>query len=216
MSTLKPNPPVGPAVGGKRRSTLAEKIQSYSPGPASNKTRRTVRANTTNVTMSTESLEDSRSDLKSGNNISQRTASASAVFPSSWSGAAAASAASKAHAYEKMVESSQTLNMDSASSSTSSLNPNTLFESQQIMPAPGQTYFQIAVEKKRVILRDWPRQRLSQKWTRDGNLNPGQLVISLKDFVDGELKEKIVWIFGEEVYENALAAAREALELLDA
>ncbi|KAJ3108636.1 hypothetical protein HDU97_000492 [Phlyctochytrium planicorne] len=89
-----------------------------------------------------------------------------------------------------------------------SLNSRAIFETQQIMPAPGQTYFQLVIENTgNVLLRDWPRQRMSQKWTRNGNLNPGCIKISVSEFLNGELKEKLVWIFGEKTYDEAINAA---------
>ncbi|KAJ3110025.1 hypothetical protein HDU96_006967 [Phlyctochytrium bullatum] len=87
------------------------------------------------------------------------------------------------------------------------------FETQQIMPAPGQTYFQLVIEEGgNVILRDWPRQRLSQKWTRNGYLNPGSTSMTVSEFLDGEMKEKLVWIFGEKVYEEAVNAAIKCVQ----
>ena len=41
--------------------------------------------------------------------------------------------------------------------------------------APGTTYYQLLVKSKDlVILRDWPKMRMSQKWSRNGNFNPGE------------------------------------------
>ncbi|KAI8853992.1 hypothetical protein BC829DRAFT_413301 [Chytridium lagenaria] len=87
------------------------------------------------------------------------------------------------------------------------------YETQTMMPAPGQTYFQLVIQEGgTILLRDWPRQRLSQKWTRDGTLNPGSTQITLSEFLDGELKEKLVWIFGEKVYEEAINAAIKCVQ----
>ncbi|KAJ3114746.1 hypothetical protein HK100_001565 [Physocladia obscura] len=86
-----------------------------------------------------------------------------------------------------------------------------LFETQQIMPSPGTTYFQLVIETDRVLLRDWPRQRFSQKWTRDGSLNPGQKIIKIEDFLNKDSKAELVYIFGNEVYEKAVEVARQAL-----
>ncbi|KAI8617092.1 hypothetical protein BC830DRAFT_1115279 [Chytriomyces sp. MP71] len=86
-----------------------------------------------------------------------------------------------------------------------------VFETQQIMPAPGTTYFQLVVESDRVLLRDWPRQRYSQKWTRNGGLNPGQKIISLESFIAGEKDEELVHIFGQDVYDKAVNAAEKTL-----
>lgn len=39
-----------------------------------------------------------------------------------------------------------------------------LFQSQMIAPAHGTTYYQVVVnDKNEVILRDWPRQRYSER-----------------------------------------------------
>ncbi|KAJ3396978.1 hypothetical protein HDU92_001269 [Lobulomyces angularis] len=87
-----------------------------------------------------------------------------------------------------------------------------LFETQQIAPAPGTTYFQLVVkDENEVLLRDWPRQRFSQKWTRNGQLNPGEVKVKIGDFVDGEMKEKLIWIFGVEIYNDALRVAKNAI-----
>ncbi|KAJ3090817.1 hypothetical protein HK102_002560 [Quaeritorhiza haematococci] len=88
---------------------------------------------------------------------------------------------------------------------------DTIFETQTIAPAPGTTYYQLAVlTGDRIVLRDWPRQRMSQKWTRDGALNPGQTAFTYEDFLAGEMKEKLVWIFGEHTYQIALEKAKAA------
>ncbi|KAJ3062715.1 hypothetical protein HDU98_001425 [Podochytrium sp. JEL0797] len=88
----------------------------------------------------------------------------------------------------------------------------TLFESQQIMPSPGQTYFQLVVQSDRVLLRDWPRQRYSQKWTRDGGLNPGEKVYTISNFLRGEDEDQIIYVFGQEVYDKAIDSAKQAEE----
>ncbi|KAI9205162.1 uncharacterized protein BJ171DRAFT_581368 [Polychytrium aggregatum] len=94
---------------------------------------------------------------------------------------------------------------------TASRQPKSVFESQMIAPAPGQTYYQISVEPPWVYLRDWPRARLSQKWTRDGAVNPGMVKVPLSEYVQGELKPQIVTIFGSEVYEKSVAAAEKSM-----
>ncbi|KAJ3391004.1 hypothetical protein HDU84_006676 [Entophlyctis sp. JEL0112] len=101
---------------------------------------------------------------------------------------------------------------DHPESGKSTPKRSVLFETQQIMPAPGTTYYQLVIESDRVLLRDWPRQRYSQKWTRDGALNPGQKVIKTEDFIDDELKTELVYIFGQETYDMAIAAAKASLK----
>ncbi|KAJ3298481.1 hypothetical protein BCR33DRAFT_781981 [Rhizoclosmatium globosum] len=85
-----------------------------------------------------------------------------------------------------------------------------LWETQQIMPAPGTTYFQLVVQSDRVLLRDWPRQRFSQKWTRDGGLNPGEKVFKTQYFIDGEDRDQLVYIFGRKLYDEAIEAAKNS------
>ncbi|KAJ1499138.1 hypothetical protein HMI55_004565, partial [Coelomomyces lativittatus] len=56
----------------------------------------------------------------------------------------------------------------SLSTTTSNLNKpsasitTTLFETQAVAPAPGQTFYQALIDKDKVILRDWPKLRYSQ------------------------------------------------------
>ncbi|KAI8814368.1 hypothetical protein BJ742DRAFT_787276 [Cladochytrium replicatum] len=85
-----------------------------------------------------------------------------------------------------------------------SLVHKTLFETQQIAPSPSLTYFQLVVQEDRVLLRDWPRQRLSQKWTRSGTMNPGTTELSFEEFLRGELKDRLLWIFGEPLYNKCI------------
>ncbi|KAH6568965.1 hypothetical protein BASA62_005159 [Batrachochytrium salamandrivorans] len=54
----------------------------------------------------------------------------------------------------------------------------------------------------RVVLRDWPRRRMSQSWSRNGMLNPSEKVLSYKEFLDGDLKDELIHIFGQEQYQN--------------
>ncbi|KAJ3197918.1 hypothetical protein HDU83_000817 [Entophlyctis luteolus] len=82
---------------------------------------------------------------------------------------------------------------DHPESGKSTPKRSVLFETQQIMPAPGTTYYQL-------------------KWTRDGALNPGQKVIKTEDFIDDELKTELVYIFGQETYDMAIAAAKASLK----
>ncbi|KAJ3228222.1 hypothetical protein HK099_005232 [Clydaea vesicula] len=50
-----------------------------------------------------------------------------------------------------------------------------------------------------------------EKWTRNGQLNPGEVKVKIGDFVDGEMKEKLIWIFGVEIYNDALRVAKNAI-----
>ncbi|KAJ3258294.1 hypothetical protein HK103_003775 [Boothiomyces macroporosus] len=63
-----------------------------------------------------------------------------------------------------------------------------------------------------VILRDWPRKRMSQQWRRDGMVNPGERVISFDDFVDGEMDAQLITVFGQERYDQALQAVKKEIE----
>ncbi|KAJ3049319.1 hypothetical protein HK097_009685 [Rhizophlyctis rosea] len=121
---------------------------------------------------------------------------------------------------------------------------NVIFETQQIAPAPGQTWFQLAVLEGRgrsagdgggegelegeegheirprsgkpdptdgiVVLRDWPKKRFSQKWTRNGP-NPGERRMKYEDFLQGELEERLVYIFGRDVYDTAIRAVQHVI-----
>lgn len=91
-------------------------------------------------------------------------------------------------------------------------NSKYLFETQQIAPSPGTTYYQLVVEQGQVVLNDWPRQRFSQKWSRDGALNPGKNVYTFKEFIQGENREQFVSIFGQELYDQAIEVSRKQLE----
>ncbi|KAJ3154130.1 hypothetical protein HK101_001685 [Irineochytrium annulatum] len=107
-----------------------------------------------------------------------------------------------------------------ASTESLSMGPAKVFyETQQISPAPGQTHFQLAIElprsnptAPRVVLRDWPRQRMSQRWTRGGSLNPGQTTMTMAEFLDGEMEEKLVWIFGKSEYDKAVREGMRCVE----
>ena len=63
-----------------------------------------------------------------------------------------------------------------------------------------------------VILRDWPRKRLSQNWTRGGAVNPSQRIVSFDEFADGELRDELKYIFGEKTYTEALQTVKNELK----
>ncbi|TPX61202.1 hypothetical protein PhCBS80983_g01294 [Powellomyces hirtus] len=93
----------------------------------------------------------------------------------------------------------------SSSSSTASLNnkhdPDTLFETHRMAPAPSQTYWQLMVlSDGHVVVRDWPRKRFSTKWTRDGEINPGEKKVPFDEMAEWE--ERIRTIFGDAVWET--------------
>ncbi len=79
-----------------------------------------------------------------------------------------------------------------------------LFESQKMGNAPSQTHYQLVVTLTEVILSDWPRKRFSQKWTREGAVNPSTKTVTHAAFLDGELKDDIKTIFGSEVLVNII------------
>jgi hypothetical protein len=60
------------------------------------------------------------------------------------------------------------------------------------------------VTKSDVILRTWPKKRMSQTWTRDGTTNPSNLSFSYDDFLKGELQDQIKHIFGDNTLEKIL------------
>ncbi|KAJ3034244.1 hypothetical protein HDV00_005237, partial [Rhizophlyctis rosea] len=136
-------------------------------------------------------------------------------------------------------------------SSTNHPQGTVIFETQQIAPAPGQTWFQLAVlegrgasgggsggeegngeegeggkeggeERERpksskpdprngvVVLRDWPKKRFSQKWTRNGP-NPGERRMTYEEFLQGELEERLVYIFGRDTYDAAVRAVQQVI-----
>lgn len=65
-------------------------------------------------------------------------------------------------------------------------------------------YHQVVVTKSDVILRTWPKRRMSQTWTRDGNLNPTDEKAPHDEFLKGELPDQIKQLFGAETLEKIL------------
>jgi hypothetical protein len=63
------------------------------------------------------------------------------------------------------------------SSNDLSRNPALLFDQKSTGPAPNQNYYQLSIDadKRSVILREWPKQRFSQKYTPA--LNPAQVTV---------------------------------------
>jgi len=50
--------------------------------------------------------------------------------------------------------------------------------------------------------------RFSQKWTREGNLNPSEIVLELEDFIEREMASHLTSIFGVHRYDQLVAAAK--------
>ena len=63
-----------------------------------------------------------------------------------------------------------------------------------------------------VVLRDWPKKRMSQVWRRGGLVNPGERIISFQDFCDGELNSQLIAVFGQEKYNEILEIVKEELQ----
>jgi len=97
--------------------------------------------------------------------------------------------------------------LNSIDSSTSSLirkygiedSNECLYEIQGLEPSPGTTYHQIVVysplsnpksraqvarKEGAVVLREWPRMRYSQKYSRDAGPNPAEVSYSYEEFLD--------------------------------
>lgn len=94
-------------------------------------------------------------------------------------------------------------------------NPKALWEAQHMGESPSQVYYHLGFyklndgltaesndEKCQIVLRDWPRKRGSQSWSRSSNMNPSEKVISLTEFVSGDFKEQLTVIFGSKSYEE--------------
>lgn len=79
-----------------------------------------------------------------------------------------------------------------------------LFDMQIQAPAPSQSYHQVLVTMSDVILRTWPKRRLSQTWTRDGNLNPTNDKLSHDEFLKGELQDQVKHLFGAETLDKII------------
>ncbi|KAJ3328760.1 hypothetical protein HDU91_004034 [Kappamyces sp. JEL0680] len=106
---------------------------------------------------------------------------------------------------------------------------------QELAPAPSQTYYQVAVypfnpvsrRERRisrnaqdqdavalnresirggcVVVRDWPRKR-------DGAVNPGERVVSFKDFLEGEMDSTLIHIFGRDRYDQLFQAVKKEMD----
>jgi hypothetical protein len=97
-----------------------------------------------------------------------------------------------------------------------SYQPNTnetlLLEFQALAPAPSQSFYHLSACNGRVTLRDWPRKRHSQKWTRESAMNPSEKSISFQELIQGEWKSDLVHIFGDQNYQKLIQAANASLE----
>lgn len=69
------------------------------------------------------------------------------------------------------------------------------------------------MERGCLVLREWPRKRFSQVWSRDSQMNPSEIVLELHDVVQGEMRAHLTTIFGELKYERLREAARKQLEI---
>ncbi len=79
-----------------------------------------------------------------------------------------------------------------------------LLEVQGPAPSPNNTYYNLVIQEDKVTLNEWPRMRLSQRWTRSGAMNPDTKVISSQDYLNGEWKEEMTFVFGKEMYEKSV------------
>jgi hypothetical protein len=92
-----------------------------------------------------------------------------------------------------------------------------IFEFQGPAVPPCNTYINLTAEfnptsgQKRIIMDLWPRQRMSQKWTRGGGLNPERMTVNFTEFAQGALKEKVTELCGKRVYENLKASIQSYL-----
>lgn len=82
-----------------------------------------------------------------------------------------------------------------------------LFSKQAQAPAPATSFYHLelhSLPEKLLILREWPRQRFSQRHT--AALDPNTVSTTWKDFMQlGELEDKISYIFGEKTVQELKA-----------
>ena len=84
------------------------------------------------------------------------------------------------------------------------------WEIQAMARSPSQTFYHLGVYLKAdksapkaiLILRDWPRKRYSQHWSRDSAMNPGEKVITFEEFQRGDYKQELTSIFGATDYQK--------------
>jgi hypothetical protein len=88
-----------------------------------------------------------------------------------------------------------------------------LFEIQGLAPSPNNTFYQLVVQESEVVLNEWPRMRLSQRWTRNGGMNPQAKTVTAQEYLDGEWKQEITFIFGKDAYEKSVKALKVKLGL---
>ncbi|KAL7746913.1 hypothetical protein RI367_007733 [Sorochytrium milnesiophthora] len=91
-----------------------------------------------------------------------------------------------------------------------------LFESQIMAPAPGTTFYQLALTRGgEVVLRDWPRPRYSQLMAKQV-VRPGESTASFALYAaaedDHRLATKVKAIFGQDVYDKAAAVVTDYLQ----
>ena len=55
-----------------------------------------------------------------------------------------------------------------------------------------------------------PLALLLSRWTRNGP-NPGERRMTYEDFLQGEMEERLVYIFGRDVYDAAIRAVQQVI-----
>ncbi|KAJ3354278.1 hypothetical protein GGF32_002620 [Allomyces javanicus] len=81
----------------------------------------------------------------------------------------------------------------------------------------GQTFYHVTVERDqaRVVLRDWPRLRYSQAMAKQ-SVQPGQVVESFQEYLDGSIQDKIREVFGDDTAQTIRNIVQEQLKLATA
>ena len=75
----------------------------------------------------------------------------------------------------------------------------------------GESIIELLLLTKTTNLTSQPfngKNRFSQGWTREGALNPSEIVLELEDFVGGEMASHITSIFGANRYNQLVTAAQ--------
>lgn len=92
-------------------------------------------------------------------------------------------------------------------------DPKPLLSFEALAPSPSQVYYQVLLipfmpvkpnqqQPGRLILRDWPRKRQSQNWSRNGALNPGERVVTFEEFINGDIDSIVQTVFGNDKFEE--------------
>ncbi|KAJ3354281.1 hypothetical protein GGF32_002623 [Allomyces javanicus] len=79
------------------------------------------------------------------------------------------------------------------------------------------TFYHVTVERDqaRVVLRDWPRLRYSQAMAKQ-SVQPGQVVESFQEYLDGSIQDKIREVFGDDTAQTIRNIVQEQLKLATA